>query len=179
MKFNPKLDGIKLLICDIDNTLADRDSDTLYPHVAEWFRRHPDINRTTASLKFALVTNQGGPACHDAGWSISDQFPSLKQVQDRLAKIVEQLPPWTTLHVCLAYVSKGGTVYIPKNHKPTDLVADPRRRKPSPIMIHEAMEHFNISNPQKVLYVGDRPEDKEAARRAGVRFHQVKDGVSL
>lgn len=44
------------------------------------------------------------------------------------------------------------------------------RRKPSGTMIREAMAEFPAAAADGVLYVGDRPEEKAAARDAGVRF---------
>jgi D-glycero-D-manno-heptose 1,7-bisphosphate phosphatase len=42
-------------------------------------------------------------------------------------------------------------------------------RKPEPGMLMELMQRFGAS-PDETLFVGDRDEDREAARRAGVRF---------
>jgi phosphoglycolate phosphatase-like HAD superfamily hydrolase len=39
-----------------------------------------------------------------------------------------------------------------------------------------ALERFRVS-PAETIYVGDRPEDRDAARRAGVNFIGVKTGV--
>jgi len=43
------------------------------------------------------------------------------------------------------------------------------RKKPSPGMLMEAMDFFEVSR-QDTLYVGDRPEDKDAAENASVDF---------
>jgi D-glycero-D-manno-heptose 1,7-bisphosphate phosphatase len=51
-------------------------------------------------------------------------------------------------------------------------------RKPSPYLIFEAMDLKGVLFPRQVLYVGDRPEDEEAARRAGVRFYWAADFFS-
>jgi D-glycero-D-manno-heptose 1,7-bisphosphate phosphatase len=42
-------------------------------------------------------------------------------------------------------------------------------RKPEPGMLMKLMQQFGAS-PDETLFVGDREEDREAARRAGVRF---------
>ena len=174
--FNPPpLKGIKLLACDIDNTLVDRDSSILYSHIKRWFEQNPEIGK---EIKLALITNQGGPACHDAGWSNSKNFPSLNVTKKRLEKIINQLPEGASLFVTYAYVSKKGKVLIPNQLMPLDPLADPDRRKPSPKMILEAMDYFEITDPKKVLFVGDRREDSIAARKARVKFHCVKNGVS-
>jgi D-glycero-D-manno-heptose 1,7-bisphosphate phosphatase len=43
------------------------------------------------------------------------------------------------------------------------------RRKPGPGMLREAMSDFE-ADPDETLYVGDRPEDEQAAKNAGVDF---------
>lgn len=43
------------------------------------------------------------------------------------------------------------------------------RRKPSPAMLREALAVHGV-NSIRALFVGDRPEDEQAARNAGVRF---------
>jgi D-glycero-D-manno-heptose 1,7-bisphosphate phosphatase len=48
--------------------------------------------------------------------------------------------------------------------------ADAHRRKPSGVMIREAMAAAGYEDGMGVLYVGDRPEDEAAARDAGVAF---------
>lgn len=44
-----------------------------------------------------------------------------------------------------------------------------RCRKPSPLMLYQAMEVANVT-PAETLYVGDMESDREAAQRAGVDF---------
>ena len=44
-------------------------------------------------------------------------------------------------------------------------------RKPNPGMLNLAIE---IHKPEKVLMIGDRPEDREAAKAAGVKFQQAE-----
>jgi D-glycero-D-manno-heptose 1,7-bisphosphate phosphatase len=43
-------------------------------------------------------------------------------------------------------------------------------RKPSPYLLHSIMAYLHVTDRREVLYVGDRPEDEEAAERAGVDF---------
>lgn len=43
-------------------------------------------------------------------------------------------------------------------------------RKPEPGMIFNCMIHFDIKDLADVIFIGDRPEDEEAAMRAGVDF---------
>jgi D-glycero-D-manno-heptose 1,7-bisphosphate phosphatase len=47
-------------------------------------------------------------------------------------------------------------------------------RKPEPGLLHEAMAHYGVP-PGATLFVGDAEVDREAARRAGVAFLDVRD----
>jgi nicotinate-nucleotide--dimethylbenzimidazole phosphoribosyltransferase len=47
---------------------------------------------------------------------------------------------------------------------------DVGRSKPDPLSILTAIERLGIEDPGRVLYIGDRPEDDEAAGRAGVAY---------
>ena len=47
--------------------------------------------------------------------------------------------------------------------------ANDPRRKPNGGMILEGMQHVGVE-PEETLFVGDRPEDEQAAKAAGVEF---------
>jgi len=42
--------------------------------------------------------------------------------------------------------------------------------KPDPLSLITAMERLGIEDGSRVLYIGDRPEDEEAAERAGIQY---------
>jgi HAD superfamily hydrolase (TIGR01662 family) len=164
----------KLICFDIDGTLIDRDSTSLYPEVRKYFEDtfvDGDYPKDDTP-KIALVTNQGGPACHDADWPWSDKYPSLADVNSRLKMVVDEVSRAALhsplIYVAYAYKMKNGQVIYPDGIK--DYLKDENLRKPNPGMILRAMHFKKIKNPADVLMVGDRPEDRQAAEAAGVAF---------
>lgn len=161
----------KLILLDIDGTLCDRDSVEIYPRARRF------IESLDPSVNVALVTNQGGPACHDAGWDFSDKFPSLEDIEERLAKISQTLPDGRhyEIFVAYAYRQKNGEYIYPNIPKGKLLnfyaCLDPAWRKPSPVMLLIAMDQFKVA-PGQTLMIGDRPEDRAAAGAAGVAFRE-------
>lgn len=72
---------------------------------------------------------------------------------------------------------KNGTVIMPGGKVIKD--EDERQklldfRKPGPGMILQAIEDYGV-NPDQVLMIGDRPEDRGAAEAAGVASRHVDD----
>ena len=154
----------KLILLDIDGTIVDRNSTVVYPEALDFFAR--------TSADIAFVTNQGGPACHDAGWDFSDKFPSFEQVETRLKTIIESIPMSASygLYVCYAYKQKNGVVIVPKSVKSAFSASIKEiSRKPEPGLLYWAMGDFEVQ-PHEVLMIGDRDEDKGAAYSAGVAF---------
>ena len=47
-------------------------------------------------------------------------------------------------------------------------------RKPSPGMLRLAMKRHGVTDPNECLMIGDRPEDEEAAKAAGMEFEWVQ-----
>lgn len=111
----------------------------------------------------AIVTNQGGVAF---GYNTEDQFHS--KMYTALFKL--GLPVSTQYAVCFSDLRSKDERY--------NKTEDCARRKPSGAMIHEVMRYFGML-PQVpgsgaldnlVLYIGDRPEDQQAAINADVPF---------
>lgn len=155
----------KLFLLDIDDTIADRNSTIVYPAALAF------LSRTSADIAF--VTNQGGPACHDAGWDFSDKFPSLEDVEERLQTIVRSIPLLSNYAVYVAYawkVKSTGKIIVPSSDRFIFSASiDEAWRKPNPGMLLQAMKDFRVK-PHETLMIGDRPEDKGAAIAAGVAF---------
>lgn len=82
-----------LYLFDIDGTLIDRDTGKYLPGVKEWFDAKP------TDTAVALITNQGGPACREAGWG--DRYPSLDYVLEKYGRIADELN--AMLYMSLAY----------------------------------------------------------------------------
>lgn len=108
-------------------------------------------------IRFAIVTNQGGVA-----WGYHTQA----EVCERIACALRQLfffgsRPFS-IHVCFSH--PRATV--------DGFRSGADRRKPSPVMLHEAMRAHDVA-PATTVMIGDRDEDREAAEAAGVDFEDA------
>ena len=150
------LTNIKLVIFDCDGTLTTTKSGATFRKSAQDWQWMPGRLTKLAELKqagirMAIATNQGGVA-----------FGYLQQ-----SDILRELMAMARI----ARIPLGG-VYICYTHPHAKLEqyrAEDNRRKPGPGMLMEAMKDFGTS-PEETLYVGDLPEDEEAAKNAGVGF---------
>ena len=154
----------RMYLFDIDGTVANRETGELLPGVEEFFENLPE------GTAVALVTNQGGPACHDAGWAYSSNFPPLSKVEAQYAAIAKKLGCGDRLYMCLAHQLKDGRWIYPAGLSDGDPRLDHEWRKPRHGMLIKAMADAGGIDPKHVMMVGDRPEDREAARTAGVWF---------
>ena len=169
----------ELVMFDVDGTIADRNEDRLLPIAEDFF----DLLHQWAAVanlpRLALATNQGGVALRlwmeDGGWGEPEKYPTLEAVQERLRTIQQQIPLPITLYVAYAYQTQKTREWAPV---PIRFVGQPEWsrawRKPNGGMLQQAMLDHGVKNPQKVLFVGDRPEDREAAVAVGAGFVWVK-----
>src|SRR5260370_32354391 len=107
-------------------------------------------------IRFA--TNQGGVA-----------FDYLKEheIQNEFMVMTREIgypAGWNITHVCFTHPKSRIAKY-------TDVS---NRRKPEPGMLIEAMRHEDVT-PDQTIMIGDRPEDEQAARAAGVDFMWADD----
>lgn len=125
----------------------------------------------------AIVTNQGG---------VAFGYQTLEETRDKLRRAIRMLELGEDLHItdgplptgiqhgqsldlpchvfmCVGHPNGNGDWAKPEEHT---------RRKPSPIMIYEAMTVYD-ADPAKTVFVGDRDEDRQAAMAAGVEFIHV------
>ncbi|MCI0731010.1 MAG: HAD-IIIA family hydrolase [Chloroflexi bacterium] len=161
----------KLVIFDVDDTLAPRDSIELLPGVREYFDSLPgDLYRPIV----ALTTNQGGVGMRcmleQDGRPDAAKYPTQEEVERRLAKLAAALGvPYSRIYVSFAFKNAWGT-WTPT---PVSGIGDPRWsrawRKPNPGMLRQAMSDAG-AGPAETIMVGDREEDERAARAAGVTF---------
>ena len=156
----------KLIILDADGTLIDRDTGKFLPGVERWLAaiNHPGCRNRPA---LAIATNQGGPACHDAGWDFSDQFPALAEVRRRYESLAAKIE--ARLYLSLVYRTKDGALLRPISISADDPAACEDWRKPNPGMLLAAMAEAGVE-PSDTLMIGDRPEDQKAAEAAGCYF---------
>lgn len=177
-----KLNGYKLIIFDVDGTIADRDRDQLYPEAAAWFDQHGGHNRT---FHLALATNQGGVGLRhwmtEGDFGQPENYPDELTITRRMNALLNQIVPdgddtrecaW---YICYAYQSKRSGNWSPcpegKEHLPE---WSPDNRKPAPGMLLQAMQEYTCQ-PHETLMVGDGDEDKQAAINAGCPFIYAAD----
>lgn len=151
----------KLIIFDADGTLTTTKSGRAFRTSEDDWQWMPGRLAKLAELKaagtrMAVATNQGGVA-----------FGHLKEKQllNELTRMMHEggLPI--------------GGLYTDYTHPYTHIDkyrAKSGRRKPEPGMLSEAMRDFEAA-PGETLFVGDRPEDEEAARAAGCAFAWAND----
>ena len=151
------LSQIKLVIFDVDGTISGTKSGATFRKTADDWQLLPGRKEKLAELKaqgvrLALASNQGGVA-----FGYMKQEDILRELQET-AKALGV--PMGGIYIC--YTHPKAT--IPRYHSEIDY-----RRKPQPGMLQEAMLDFE-AEPDETLYVGDRPEDEEAARHAEIDF---------
>lgn len=146
----------KLVIFDTDNTLTTTKSGRTFRTSEDDWQWMPGRLAKLAELKragvrLAVATNQGGVA-----FGHLQEQPLLKE----LLRMMEE-----------GGMPIGG-LYVDYTHPYAHIDqyrAESGRRKPEPGMLLEAMRDFE-AEPDETLFVGDRPEDEEAARAAGCAF---------
>ena len=144
----------KLAIFDVDGTLAIPKSGETFRRSADDWKLLPGRIERLKQLKadgvaLAIATNQGGVAF--GHMMQKDIYIEICKLQDDLG-------------IHRAYIC-----YSHPYAKIDKYRIDDDRRKPGPGMLLEAMQHAGVL-PSETLMVGDRPEDEEAAKRAGVAF---------
>jgi D-glycero-D-manno-heptose 1,7-bisphosphate phosphatase len=165
---------IRLLLCDLDGTLVETWRTTPLPDVRERLRLLQD-----QGVPVVVVTNQGGVGYRyvyeqRGEWATAAQYPTFEDVQARLVAIAECLP------FCRSYISlyhgrpdwpRPDAYHRIEFHTPVPAFWSwrPDWHKPQPGMLLQALEDLAVA-PSEALMVGDRNEDREAARAAGVPF---------
>jgi D-glycero-D-manno-heptose 1,7-bisphosphate phosphatase len=161
-----------LLLIDLDDTI--RESLSGAPHF-----QHPQDQRMIAGADVALntygeewiivgITNQGGVA---AGYKTMQECIEEQQYTLKL------FPQLREIYFCPDFEGRKCfrvTRHNAHNHSQTRWFR--QYRKPHPGMLKLAMVRHNHL-PENCLYVGDRPEDEVAAKRAGVRFQWADDWI--
>lgn len=159
------LSNIRLVIFDCDGTLTTTQSGAKFRKTADDWEILPGrveklSDLRSRDIRLSMASNQGGVGCQ-----YLKQEDMLRELQN-LAK---------------ALMIPAGGVYICYTHpyatlEPLELyrVANDPRRKPNPGMLLEAIGDFEAS-PEQTLFVGDRNEDRDAAKNAGCAFMWTKD----
>jgi D-glycero-D-manno-heptose 1,7-bisphosphate phosphatase len=160
-----------LLLVDLDGTLRE-------PLSGQRYFEHPKDQRVINGADVALqayadwiivgITNQGGVAA------------GHKSIQECIAEqqyTLELFPQLKEIYFCPDFEGKKcfrATRHNFHNHSKTKWSG--QHRKPGAGMLQLAMVRHEHS-PENTCYVGDRPEDEAAARRARVKFQWAKQWI--
>ncbi len=148
-----------LIIFDVDGTLITSYMESADRAYERWQvlpgRRERLAQLLTEGHQIAIVTNQAGVAFGHV---------TEEQVEAKLTAVLEalDLPYTTSIAVCFAHPKARLSRY----RAPTEVA----RRKPSGEMIRELIRQYPEAAADGIVYVGDRPEDAEAAADASVPF---------
>lgn len=109
-----------------------------------------------------IVTNQGGVAY---GFVTEDEADDKLTRVQRLFRLHDPRQSGDgfprVIFACYSH---------PNGRAPWNDPIDAARRKPSPSMIIEAARLHGFHSPESVTFIGDRPEDEQAAQAAGVAY---------
>ncbi|HEX6292126.1 MAG TPA: HAD-IIIA family hydrolase [Herpetosiphonaceae bacterium] len=148
-----------LILFDVDDTLISSYMDTPDRSYDHWQvlpgRRQRIAQLMADGHQLGIVTNQAGVAFGHV---------TEAQVHAKLSAVAEalDLPATTPIAVCFTHPQARMPEYRDRG--------DETCRKPSGAMIRELMACYPAAAAEGVLYVGDRPDDREAARDAGATF---------
>lgn len=161
----------KLIIFDLDNTLAPYGSDSLYPDAEQWLNQNSNV-------AVAIATNQGGVGLRfwmeQGDFGEPGKYPTLEDVDYRLRRLFDHLNCAPIIFACYRYQSKKGTwCPVPEG---SEFISGWQKdwRKPDCGMLTAAMTVKGVQ-PDETLMVGDSPEDQEAAMNAGCAFQWAWD----
>jgi D-glycero-D-manno-heptose 1,7-bisphosphate phosphatase len=136
-----------------------------------------------AGVRIAIVTNQAGVAFGHI--SEYDVFSKIAKVMLRLGFSGQFWQLYDhALGVGMHFGMRCNSNIIPihvcyshPNASERGYVAGHERRKPAPAMLLEALS-LHDTMPEHAVFVGDRPEDSEAARAAGISYVWAPDYFS-
>lgn len=170
---------LKLIIFDVDGTLAETYTLSLLPGVKDFFTlsTSPDCGRP---LRLAIATNQGGVSMRywmeRQGFGRPETYPTQEDVESRLRELLKALNAGeeTAVYVAYGYQNrKGQWAPVPAEFRDVPTYSQ-SWRKPNPGMLLQAMQDAG-ARPDETVYIGDRPEDQAAALAAGIRFEWAED----
>lgn len=170
---NEPIKDIKLLIFDVDGTIAAFESDELWEMPKAFFR---EIWRMTHKPFIALASNQGGVGLRywmeQEGFGNPITYPIEEQVEQRMHLISESVRRLSgvdevAVYVSYMYQSKSKGNWSPMKENKVEWQKS--SRKPAPGMLLRAMNKYSLLGDQ-TLMVGDRDEDKGAAERANCHY---------
>lgn len=163
---------IKLLIFDVDGTIASYKSNDLWVMPMRFFE---NIYLMQHKPFIALATNQGGVGMRywmeSKEWGDPTAYPSEDDVRQRMHLISEKVRRISGVEKVSTYMA---FMYLSSNENWSPMKANKPEwqkssRKPGPGMLIRAMTEYSMLGEQ-TLMVGDSDDDKGAAKRAGCHF---------
>ena len=159
----------RLLIFDVDGTLADRDSGELLPGVAEFFQMTPEWDE-----RYAIASNQGGVGLRHwmetKGFGEPAAFPTEEAARAHVNGVAQKIGRPFDVHICFAYQSQSTGSWSPTPDGMNDVPEwTASYRKPNPGMLLAAMKAAGVTA-EEALMIGNGEEDELAAKRADVTF---------
>jgi D-glycero-D-manno-heptose 1,7-bisphosphate phosphatase len=172
----------KLLLLDLDGTVRQSASgkpfinsptdQELIPGVAELLKVYVD-----AGWRVAFCTNQGGVAAGHKTLEqcIEEQMQTLYMLSESIMSMSENVI-FFVIYFC---PDDGQSCFIVDWQGCTEYTGEAKwnYRKPNPGMLFLAIDR-NKFEPSEILYVGDRPEDADAAYEAGLDFMWAHDWLN-
>jgi HAD-superfamily hydrolase, subfamily IIIA len=170
-------DTAKLMILDKDGTLVEPASGAKFVRGPEDQRLLPGVAEALERCRregwtMAIASNQGGV---QAGYKSLDKTNEEMFVAMRLTGINRAVYcPDSGLTACQCRIISDLSTEVSRKARRFIASDDPwpSFRKPHPGMITLLLQ---VYKPQEVVFVGDRPEDMQAAIAAGVRFQWATD----
>lgn len=163
---------MSLLLVDLDGTIRE-------PLSGKKYFQHPQDQKIIMGVEVAInaykdnwiivgITNQGGVA---AG------YKSIQQCIKEQQYTLELFPQLNEIYFCPDFEgSKCFCVTRHNAHNHSKTKWSGQYRKPGAGMLQLAMVRHKHT-PEDTCYVGDRPEDEAAARRARVHFQWAKEWI--
>lgn len=152
----------KLILFDVDGTLGKPKSGGDFRETADDWEFYPGRVAicqmfARARVKLVTVSNQGG-VC----------FPWSKFTEEQICAVLDETARTIGAMASLVACSSTHPKALEKYR------FDDPRRKPNPGMILEAKDLAGVEL-SEILMVGDRQEDEQAAKAAGVAFQWAED----
>jgi D-glycero-D-manno-heptose 1,7-bisphosphate phosphatase len=161
-----------LLMVDLDGTLRE-------PLSGQQYFQNPQDQRIVPGADLAIqsypmdwmivgITNQGGVA---AG------HKSIQQCIQEQQYTLQLFPELQEIYFCPDFAGRKCfrvTRHNVHNHSKTKWSGQYRKPRSGMLQLAMARHHYP---PQNSFYVGDRPEDEQAAQRAGVPFQWAWDWI--
>ena len=170
----------KLLLCDLDSTLAVKWEPALLPGRAEAL--------ALAGWPVAIVTNQGGV---HAGYhwrkkepERGERYPTVESLRERLEAITAALPQVQAVYLAF-YVGHDEFELPPERDDVRFRLAggvpfhgswSPGWRKPNAGMLCQACRDFDV-DPREVWFLGDAEDDRDAATTLGMPFSRITEAA--